>query len=457
MGISPKLLNLVKSINLLPDNTSRSLLLKKNIVISFLIKGMAILISLLLVPLTLDFLSAYEYGLWLTISSIFTWINYFDIGLGNGLRNRLTESMAEGNIKLGQIYVSTTLFILATIIAIIFLIFLSIQPLLNWSAILNSDSTISRDLNTVVIVSFALFCISFVFKIIGIIYAAAQKPAINDLINLLGSLLSLIFIFILTKVTEGSLMKVAIALSAAPVIVVLIAYPVTFFRIFKDLKPKWKAIQFNHAKDLMNLGFQFFMLQIAALLIFGTSNIIISRILGPDQVTPFNIAFKYFSIATMSFNIIITPMWSASTDAYAQNDYTWIRKSMKGMIKISMISTLIILGMILISDFVYRMWIGSSVVIPLKLTISMGLYSLVILWSTCYSTFLFGIGKLRLQLINTILMAVLFIPLAVWLTESDGVSGAVLALLLINLSGAILNPIQFYKIIQRKAIGIWNK
>jgi O-antigen/teichoic acid export membrane protein len=457
MDISPKLLNLVKSINLLPDNDSRSLLLKKNIVISFLIKGIAIFISLLLVPLTLNFLSAYEYGLWLTISSIYTWINYFDIGLGNGLRNRLTESMAEGNIKLGQIYVSTTLFILATIIAIIFLIFLSIQPLLNWSAILNSDSTISGNLNTVVIVSFALFCISFVFKIIGIIYSAAQKPAINDLINLLGSLLSLIFIFILTKVTEGSLMKVAIALSAAPVIVVLIAYPVTFFRIFKDLKPKWKAIQFNHAKDLMNLGLQFFMLQIAALLIFGTSNVIISRILGPEQVTPFNIAFKYFSIASMSFNIIITPMWSASTDAYAQNDYTWIRKSMKGMIKISMISTLMILGMILISDFIYRMWIGSSVVIPLNLTISMGLYTLVILWSTCYSTFLFGIGKLRLQLINTVLMALLFIPLAVWLTESKGVSGAVTALLLINLSGVILNPIQFYKIIQGKATGIWNK
>lgn len=439
------------------QDDQRSSLLNKNILLSFLIKGLAILISILLVPLTLNYLSAYEYGLWLTLSSIFTWINYFDIGLGNGLRNRLTESIAGGEKKLGQIYVSTTLFILAAIVTIIFLILLTVNPFLDWSGILNSNPVIVKNLNTVVIVSFAFFCINFVFKIVGIVYTAAQKPAINDLINLLGSLLSLLIIYILTKTTEGSLFKVAVVFSAAPVVIGLIAYPVTFHRFYKEFRPSLKAIQLHHAKDLVNLGFQFFILQIAALLIFSTSNIIISKILGPDQVTPFNIAFKYFSIATMSFNIIITPMWSASTDAYSQNDYSWIRKSMRRMIKISVATTILIFVMIIVSGFVYNIWIGPSIQIPINLTVFMGLYTLVILWSTCYSTFLFGIGKLRMQLINTAIMAILFIPLAVWLTESNGVSGAVLALLLINLSGVILNPIQFYKIIQGKATGIWNK
>ena len=435
----------------------RSVLVKKNIYFSFLIKGFSISISLLLVPLTLNYLSVYEFGVWLTLSSIFTWINYFDIGLGNGLRNRLAESMAKHDKKLGQIYVSTTFFILSLIVSVVFLIFLAFQPYLNWAEILNADPEKVANLNKIIVISFAFFCLNFLFKIIGIIYAAAQKPAFNDLITFLGSLLSLIIIFILTKTTEGTLMNVAVVFSAAPTVILLVAFPITFYGYFKDFRPKIRAIKPYYAKDLMNLGVQFFILQISGLLIFGTSNIIISRILGPEQVAPYNIAFKYFSIATMVFNIIIAPMWSASTDAFAKGDLLWIKKYMQGMLKVSIISTIGVLALILTSNIAYHLWIGAAVIIPFKLSIWMGLYTIIVLWSTCFSTFLFGIGKLRIQLINTVIASCLFIPLALWLSKSLGITGIVIALCITNLSGAILNPVQYKKIISGKASGIWDK
>src|SRR5665647_1720308 len=554
------LIYLNRKFNLFSGN-ERSVLVKKNIYFSFLIKGFSISISLLLVPLTLNYLSVYEFGVWLTLSSIFTWINYFDIGLGNGLRNRLAESMARQDEKLGQIYVSTTFFILSLIVTVVFLIFLAFQPYLNWAEILNADPekvadlnrviilsfaffclnflfkivgiiyaaaqkpafndliallgsllslivifiltkttegtlmnvaivfsaaptvillvaypitfygyfknfrpkfraikpNYAKDLNRVIILSFAFFCLNFLFKIVGIIYAAAQKPAFNDLIALLGSLLSLIVIFILTKTTEGTLMNVAIVFSAAPTVILLVAYPITFYGYFKNFRPKFRAIKPNYAKDLMNLGAQFFILQISGLLIFGTSNIIISRILGPEQVAPYNIAFKYFSIATMVFNIIIAPMWSASTDAFAKGDLLWIKKYMNGMQKVSILSTVGVLILILGSNIAYRFWIGTTIIIPFKLSFWMGLYTIIILWSTCFSTFLFGIGKLRIQLINTVIASCFFIPLALWLSKSLGITGIVIALCITNLSGAILNPVQYKKIVSGNASGIWNK
>jgi Na+-driven multidrug efflux pump len=87
----------------------------------------------------------------------------------------------------------------------------------------------------------------------------------------------------------------------------------------------------------------------------------------------------------------------------------------------------------------------------------MGLYTVLLLWSTCYSTFLFGIGKLRLQLINTLAIAILYIPLALLLSRSFGIKGIVIALCLSNLSGAILNPMQYKRIISGNASGIWNR
>lgn len=73
-------------------------------------KGGTILISLILVPMTLSYLNPYEYGIWLTLSSTLAWIYTFDIGLGNGLRNKLTEALALNDLKLARIYVSTSFF-----------------------------------------------------------------------------------------------------------------------------------------------------------------------------------------------------------------------------------------------------------------------------------------------------------------------------------------------------------
>src|SRR5919202_3982979 len=78
-----------------------------NTFIGLLIKGGGMLTSLMLVPLTIDYLSKDAYGTWLTISSIVTMIAFFDIGIGNGLRNKLSEALSNRNIILARTYIST--------------------------------------------------------------------------------------------------------------------------------------------------------------------------------------------------------------------------------------------------------------------------------------------------------------------------------------------------------------
>lgn len=198
-------------------------------------------------------------------------------------------------------------------------------------------------------------------------------------------------------------------------------------------------------------------MQIGGLLIFTTSNIIISRVLSPEQVTPYNIAFRYFSVVTMVFGIITSPMWSAATDAYVRGDIFWIRKMMKNMIKVWSIGIIITGIMIICANFIYNIWVGNEIKIPILLSVLTGLYVLLITWSTCFSTFIFGIGKLRLQLYSTMISGILFIPLAVYMAQIWGVVGIMLGLCLVNIPGAILNPIQYKKIVSEKARGIWNK
>ena len=116
-------------------NSIRTLQAQKNIFFSFGLKGVGIMISFLLVPLTLNYLNASEYGVWLTLSSLMTWINHFDIGLGNGLRNKLTKALTLKDFNLGKIYVSTTFAILSVIIIIFIVLFFVINPYIEWNRI----------------------------------------------------------------------------------------------------------------------------------------------------------------------------------------------------------------------------------------------------------------------------------------------------------------------------------
>lgn len=436
---------------------SRTIKARKNIFFSIAIKGVDSLVYLLLVPVTLGYLNSYEYGIWLTLNSILMWINSFDIGLGNGLRNKLAIAMANNDKKLAQIYVSTTFFMLIAIMGMLMLIGSICSPFIDWYNILNTTAENVAHISEIVFVSFAIFCFNFIFKFVGNVYLALQLPAINNLMVTLGHLLSLIIIFILTKTTQGSLFWVAVVYSTSPLIVYLISYPITFYKIYPFLAPSYRLFKTQYLKDLFNIGVQFFLLQLAGLILFALSNLLISHMFGPESVTPYNIAYRYFSIILMLMNIVISPMWSATTDAYERGDIDWIKRNMKSIHKVLYIAFLSLIFMVVISKWVYLLWVGKSVHIPILLSTLMAIYVMVLIFSLSYSNFINGLGKLTLQTINTVSVAILFIPICYVLGNLYGLYGIIIGMIFLNLSGAVLNYIQFNKLINKKADGIWNK
>lgn len=172
-------------------------------------------------------------------------------------------------------------------------------------------------------------CAAFVLKTITYIYFAKQLPVVNNVINLLTQLLSLLLIWLLMRIKlEGSFEWVACIYSASPMIILLMFYPITFL-VYKDLAPSLSYFKYNYINQLLTIGFKFFLIQLSCVILYTTSNLIISKVLNPLEVTPFNIAFKYFNCLFFVSSIIFSPMWNAVNEAYARNDIAWIRKAMK--------------------------------------------------------------------------------------------------------------------------------
>ena len=68
---------------------------------SYIAKALTILTSFVSVPLTVDYLGAERYGVWLTISSLLVWVALTDFGLaGNALVNVLSEAAGKDDRSL---------------------------------------------------------------------------------------------------------------------------------------------------------------------------------------------------------------------------------------------------------------------------------------------------------------------------------------------------------------------
>ena len=446
--------------NLINKGHDRSVKAKKNIIASFFIRGISIAISLVLVPLTINYINPSRYGIWLTLSSIVGWFSFFDIGLTQGLRNKFAEAKAKGDDNLAQIYVSTTYAILAIIFSIVWIIFLIANHFLNWAHILNISESMQSEISILAVIVFTYFCLQFVLRVITTLIIADQQPAKSSLIDVFGQILSLIFIIILVKTTEGSLIKLGIALCVSPLLV-LIGANVFFFRgTFKKFTPRISKIKFSYTKGLFNLGIIFFIIQVAGIIQYETANIIIARNFGTLEVTSYNIVYKYFGILNMVFMIFITPFWSASTEAYLKKDFQWIKNGIKKYNQLNILLFIVGCAMLFFSNDIYRLWLGKGKVsINYYLSLWGFLYFNITMFAGKYVYFLNGINALRIQFWASILSPFIYIGAALLLIKyfQMGVYALFIASIVANFNGYILSPLQYHLVINKNKKGIWVK
>jgi O-antigen/teichoic acid export membrane protein len=448
-----------KTYNKLGIKSDRTKNITKHVLLSFVYKGGSILASFLLVPLTINYLDTENYGIWLTLSSFIAWFSFFDIGLGNGLRNKFAEAKAIGDMTLAKGYVSSAYFTIGAVSSGLIVIFTALNFLIDWTKVFNASPTLQKDLNILMPIVFGFLCLQLVVKLITTIYTADQHHSMQGKINFFIQVGSLLLIWIMTKTSESSLLVFGVIFSALPVVILLWFNLFAFNNRYIDFKPSIKLWKKEYLKEIFGLGFIFFVIQISGIVLYTTDNFIISKLFSPKEVVPYTIAFKYISISSMLFSIIATPYWSSINEAFNRKDFEWIKKAMKNLKKMSFIFVFLIFFMVIISKLVYQFWIGTKISIPSSLTIFMALFIVSSIIVTPYTIFLNGTGKIKIQAIQSVIAALINIPLSIFFakTLNIGVNGIILATIVCFIPSLIFSQIQYSKIINNKAFGIWNK
>lgn len=410
-------MNIIKK--LLSDKDEKNLLV--NILLAFVIKGASLLVSFFSMPLYIKYFNDDAVlGIWYTILSLVSWINICDLGLGNGLRNRLTEVLALGDNNKAKSYISSTYIALTVIILPVLLVisillcFVDLNSFFNVSADVISNKTL---LISILILLFGI-AVHFILKVINNVIYAIQKSSLNNLIALATSILPLIYIALFNGGNSSeNLISLSVVHTIAINLPLLVATLILFrSRLLKACSPSIRAFERETAKSMLGFGLQFFLAQIFFMFLVSTNEIFITKIFSPYDVVDYSIYYRLFTAIGSLFMLTLTPMWSKVTKDLAQKKYRKIKVTNRVLYVISLLAIICELLMVPILQFIFNIWLGKEAIDVNYITAIIfavygGLYILNIVLTTVAN----GMGDLKTQIVLYGIGSALKIPVVLLL------------------------------------------
>lgn len=412
-------------------------------------KAVAMAASFLAIPLMIRYLGQERFGVWATLLSVMSWIVFFDLGIGNGMRNKVAEALAKNENKEAADYIASGYSLIGLIALVLWVIIVAFSFIIPWQTVFNTQAIPEATLRVTVQTATFFIVLNFWIGLVGALLGAVQKTSLSALGQLISNALALFLVLILIKSTDASIIYLAVVYGASLTIANIIL-SLWFCRKYPELRPR-PYLDKQHVSPLLSIGLQFFTIQLAVLVIFTTDKILITQLFGPQYVTQYEVVFKLFSIITFIHALISAPLWSAYTDAYHRSDFIWIKDMLRKQMMIFGITLLMIGAMVMLAKPIIAVWIGKELEVPLPIVLAMGLFVTISTWNNVYAMLVNGVGKIKPQLYTASIAMLLNIPLALLFTKQFGfgLSGVVLATCVSLLFSAVVLPVQVHLMVSK--------
>lgn len=393
---------------------------------SILIRPLSVIVPFVAVPLFLTYLGSERYGLYETIGAMAMWLGLTDGGLGSGLLVRLQSCHVHGDTKLAQGYVSSLMIVLgAMALSMIGLLSVCV-PLINWNWIFPTDNATSRhEIPWAVWVAGTVTLFGLLSNTSTSIYSASQEQHRATMWDGVAKLLTLAACVIVVRIPGLGLVGVLLAAYGVSAMIRVINTVVLLGFEKPWLRPRLSMFDLRLVRATVGDGIFMFVLQCAVIVNFQSDRIIISSLLGPEQVTPYAIAGRLFLIAYGLFMIVLTPLWPAYGEAIRRGDLAFVRRGVRMTIAIGC-GCVIVCGVVLLfaGPLVFRLWTrDASVHISKSLILAMTATFVLRAWIESRSVALNSMGIFRPQIFIFGAQAVLNLALGLILARPFGVEG----------------------------------
>jgi O-antigen/teichoic acid export membrane protein len=393
-------------------------------------KGTSVLVSLAIVPVTVRYLGPERYGLWVAISSSILMFFLLDIGIANTLTNLISEAYAASDRTLAGKYFATALWMVTGVSATIGLVLWIAWPHIRWEALfrIHGDALI-RETSRAFAAAVIVLLFALPTNLISRVLAGYQELHISNIFTAGGSVLSFLTVLAVIHL-HGSLAALVAGYAGATVIantscllwVCVVRKP--------WLKPWPTRIDWKMTTRLLHTGGQFFILQMAGLLVFNTDNLIIAHYLNPIAVTQYSVTWRVAGLISTIQALVIPSLWPAYAESWVRGDIGWIQKAYKRMRWVTLIVVTVACAILLPAGrTIIRIWAGPSAVPSAALIYLMCVWMIVLAITMNQACLMGATYRLRTQTISSCLAAVANLVLSILWVQHLGLEGVILATL----------------------------
>lgn len=389
-------------------------------------RGVAIITSLVSIPLGVRYLGVDRFGLWMLIVSFLSLLSFADLGLGSGLVNTLSDANGRDDVEAAKKYVSTAFFILLGVAALLGLSFALAYHFIPWAQLFNVTSPKARhEAGPAMAVLVACLLFSVPLAIVERTQIGYQEGFVNAVWTALGSALGLAGLLICVFLKTG-LPLLVLATLGAPVLAKILNGIWLFGRRRPWLRPRWSLARRSSAAPLLKIGFMFFILQIAVALAFSSDNLVVARVLGSAAVTAYSVPMRLFTFIPALIFLCLAPLWPAYGEAIARGDIRWVKRTLLwSTAGVSVITGSVSLVLIIVGNPLIHLATGKHIVASQWLLIGLGLWTTITSASNAVAMFLNGANAILFQVIFALTMSVAALGLKITLAREIGLPGVI--------------------------------
>jgi len=404
-----------------------------SVAVGYLARALAIVISFISVPLTLDYLDSERYGLWLTISAIIAYLNVTDLGLGLGLQNRVAESRGQSDEARTGALLSTAIAVMVAVgvlVAGATIVVTWLAPLGQWFHI--TSPQVVHELRATLTVTAATFAYLLPVRMILNAQTGFQEAYVGGLWGIGGSVMGFVALLLVIAL-KGTMVSLALATFLLGQLMNL-ANVWQFFRRHPQAAIAWKKVNVRLLHPLFSLGWQFFVIQLYTVILWQTGSLVIAARVNAQTVVPYAVAFRLIWLPLSVLSSIPAALWPAYTEAKARGDWDWVASTYTR----TTVVTVLLAGLAAVVIFVWGeefilWWAGPKAQGPMWMLAGLSLYIISGHWTNCNAVVVNAVGRPIEQVASGFVDAALNLGLSLYLIGVWGLAGVAWGMTAANL------------------------
>jgi O-antigen/teichoic acid export membrane protein len=415
------------------------------------ISGLSLFVS---IPLLIGYLGETNYGLWVLVFTLFQWVFSMDFGLASVLKTKIPVLLHEKKTDLLISYIKSTYVITSIIAFFLFSTFYVVSKIINLKQLLLIPEHSENFVSNLFVLNIFFFCLNFIFNVHKSLFVAflrgkyaEQSIAVNQLLFLFFTFLLLLFFPNLS--VADKLIFVSLVNGIGGMLVNII-YTIYFFASEKISFKSNEKTPNSFLKEIVSLGVKYMFIQIGLLVIFTSDNYILSSAFGPKDVVPYEIVNKLFQFPSMLLFAALSPLWSIFATAYIAEDRSKLLNVFNKFNRFFILIFISIALLYLSSPLIISYWIKNPLDIPSGLLFITAIATLLRIFTSFYSFFLYGVGKLNNYILLLLFSILVKLPLSYWLISLGyGINSVIITTVMILLVWTIIIPLECYYLVHK--------